>query len=217
MKRWMTVLGLIAAMAIPVAAAAEEEKKTGLENACEHDTVRVKNQNCEDATNPGGGGGGNNGGGNNGGGGPANEPGPSIAARVAGCADDKAGDGDMAPDGCDTADADEDGVPNQIDNCPGTPNNSQADADGDGWGDACDTHYPNDSDHDGVPDPRDNCESTPNADQADSDGDDTGDACDSDANGDDVPDTLEGPYREVREAATTTAAEVLSELDSALP
>ena len=217
MKRWITVLGLVAAMAIPVAAAAEEEKKTGLDNACEHETVAAKNPNCPDSTGPGGGsGGGNNGGGNNGGGGPANEPGPNIAARAAGCADDREGDGNMAPDGCDTGDTDEDGIPNQVDNCPGTANNGQWDADDDGLGDACDP-YPHDSDHDGKPDSGDNCKSKANADQTDSDGDDIGDACDSDANGDDVPDTAEGPYREVRGAATATASELLSELDSALP
>lgn len=59
------------------------------------------------------------------------------------------------------ADADEDGVPDESDNCPNTANTDQADGDGDGAGDACD-----------------NCVSTPNADQVDTDGDGTGDACD---------------------------------------
>ena len=35
------------------------------------------------------------------------------------------------------ADADGDGVPNGIDNCPGTDNPAQTDSDGDGYGDAC--------------------------------------------------------------------------------
>jgi hypothetical protein len=36
-----------------------------------------------------------------------------------------------------TADADGDGVPDAVDNCPGTPNADQKDSDGDGVGDAC--------------------------------------------------------------------------------
>jgi hypothetical protein len=35
-------------------------------------------------------------------------------------------------------DADGDGVPEAVDNCPGVANASQLDADGDGFGDACD-------------------------------------------------------------------------------
>jgi len=60
------------------------------------------------------------------------------------------------------------------DNCVGTPNSGQEDADGDGQGDACD----NDSDNDGYDDTRDNCPTVPNSNQADSDGDGVGDACD---------------------------------------
>ncbi len=57
-------------------------------------------------------------------------------------------------------DSDGDGVCDEDDNCPTTPNPNQEDADGDGVGDACD-----------------NCPDVANADQADSDGDGIGDAC----------------------------------------
>ena len=57
-------------------------------------------------------------------------------------------------------DSDGDGVPQENDNCPDTPNAGQADADGDGVGDDCD-----------------NCPTTANPDQEDSDNDGTGDAC----------------------------------------
>ena len=59
------------------------------------------------------------------------------------------------------SDADEDGVVDDDDNCPSTPNPGQEDADGDGVGDACD-----------------NCPAAPNSDQVDTDGDGIGDACD---------------------------------------
>lgn len=58
-------------------------------------------------------------------------------------------------------DTDNDGIPDNVDNCPTVANSGQADADGDGVGDACD-----------------NCPSTSNADQKDTDGDGVGDACD---------------------------------------
>jgi len=90
-------------------------------------------------------------------------------------------------------DQDEDGVANEIDNCPTLPNPDQADADGDGVGNICD-NCPNDSsktapgicgcgvadidtDMDGIADCQDNCPLVSNADQnlpvyyADLDGD----------------------------------------------
>ena len=70
-------------------------------------------------------------------------------------------------------DGDGDGFADSEDNCPGTSNPDQADADGDGQGDACDV----DDDGDGVPDTSDNCPLTSNADQSDTDGDGEGDAC----------------------------------------
>ena len=55
-------------------------------------------------------------------------------------------------------DFDEDGIADEVDNCPATANPDQADSDGDGLGDACD-RCPGgvDSDHDGVCDTTDNC------------------------------------------------------------
>ena len=58
-------------------------------------------------------------------------------------------------------DADNDGWPDDCDNCPDDANADQADGDGDGVGDACD-----------------NCPDCRNPNQADADGDGVGDACD---------------------------------------
>ena len=75
-----------------------------------------------------------------------------------------------APDG------DGDGIPNATDNCPAVANTDQADADGNGIGDVCDT--PPDGDGDGAPDTTDNCPTDPNPGQEDGDGDGIGDECD---------------------------------------
>ena len=72
------------------------------------------------------------------------------------------------------SDRDGDGRPDIRDNCPDVPNHDQADADGDGLGDACDP----DMDGDGVPNGTDNCPRTGNPTQGDSDGDGLGNACD---------------------------------------
>ncbi len=58
-------------------------------------------------------------------------------------------------------DADDDGVTDDVDNCPNTPNPDQSDSDGDDVGNACD-----------------NCPDTANPGQEDTDGDGAGDACD---------------------------------------
>jgi hypothetical protein len=55
------------------------------------------------------------------------------------------------------ADPDGDGILEAHDNCPLTSNTDQADVDGDGTGDACDT----DNDNDGVPDIDDRCAASP--------------------------------------------------------
>ena len=75
-------------------------------------------------------------------------------------------------------DGDGDGVPDTSDNCPSDANPSQADLDGDGLGDACDTFDDRDTDSDGVKNGADNCVNDANPSQADLDGDGLGDACD---------------------------------------
>ena len=77
-------------------------------------------------------------------------------------------------------DSDGDGIANDVDNCPSTPNPDQADADGDGTGDACNSDDP---DEDGIPSAEDNCPSNYNPGQEDADEDGTGDACQEDTGG----------------------------------
>lgn len=84
-----------------------------------------------------------------------------------------------------TADADQDGICDDVDNCVGAPNPMQIDLDGDGVGNACDptddsacAQSGGDADEDGVCLAFDNCVATPNPDQLDSDGDGIGDECD---------------------------------------
>lgn len=90
---------------------------------------------------------------------------------------------------CDIAppDTDEDGVPDEADNCPAIANADQIDLDGDDAGDACDT----DDDNDDVSDDIDNCPTVPNSDQSDADNDYMGDICDDDDDGDSVSDSLD--------------------------
>jgi len=77
-------------------------------------------------------------------------------------------------------DADDDGVPDDVDNCPDHANTDQADSDGDVIGDACDVcrlDGANDADEDGFCGDIDNCPTASNPDQANSDGQGLGDAC----------------------------------------
>jgi hypothetical protein len=80
-----------------------------------------------------------------------------------------------------SSDADGDYIPDALDNCPNVQNPDQADADGDGHGDACPVYQ--DSDGDGVPDKQDNCPNIATSDFRDSDGDGIGDSCDKSPDG----------------------------------
>ncbi len=78
-------------------------------------------------------------------------------------------------------DLDNDGVVDDVDNCPSEKNAGQVDTDGDGVGnkcDACPFNSENDADRDGICESNDNCDEIYNIDQADQDGDGVGDACD---------------------------------------
>lgn len=68
-------------------------------------------------------------------------------------------------------DTDNDGFPNNVDNCPAIANPLQANADGDALGDACDPTPNGDTDSDGVDNLFDNCPSLSNPSQTDTDGD----------------------------------------------
>jgi PKD repeat protein len=107
---------------------------------------------------------------------------PSVCADVDGdgCDDCAVAGWNPANDGPDT---DSDGVCDSGDNCPTVHSTSQADADGDGMGNACDPCTDLDGDGAGNPGfpnvcPLDNCPSTPNPEQNDADDDTVGDVCD---------------------------------------
>lgn len=85
---------------------------------------------------------------------------------------------------CGALDADEDGVPDDTDNCPDAYNPDQVDQDLDGLGNVCDQ----DLDGDGVANTYDNCPDVENTGQEDFDSDNIGNECDEDADNDAVPD-----------------------------
>jgi thermitase len=79
-----------------------------------------------------------------------------------------------------TADQDNDGSYDTLDNCPSLSNPDQLDTDQDTEGDVCDsTPLGPDDDKDGVPSTRDNCPNDANPSQLDTDHDGLGDVCDS--------------------------------------
>ncbi len=74
------------------------------------------------------------------------------------------------------SDRDKDGIGDACDNCPDTPNPDQMDSNDDGHGDAC-TEVNDDFDGDGVPNATDNCPYTYNTNQTDRHEDGIGDLC----------------------------------------
>jgi hypothetical protein len=137
-------------------------------------------------------------GGTSGRGGDAPPPGPPGDKDDDGVTDDV----DNCPRGANNnqADTDADGLGDVCDNCPVDANRDQADEDGDGRGDLCDV---DDGDGDGTPDRDDVCPEAPDVNQADSDNDGRGDVCDNcpgtgnfsqaDADGDGIGDACENP------------------------
>jgi hypothetical protein len=94
------------------------------------------------------------------------------------------GDGCPLTPNADQTDTDGDGVGDACDLCVGVADPEQLDEDGNGFGDLCDPCF--DPDWDGIGAACDNCAEDPNEDQLDTDGDGLGDACDEDADGDGI-------------------------------
>jgi hypothetical protein len=92
-----------------------------------------------------------------------------------------------AANDCPFVDADADTVDDAVDNCFGTPNQNQANRDGDAQGDACDA----DDDNDGLPDVSDACSAGATGTGGDLDGDGCKDGEDSDDDGDGAGDAAD--------------------------
>jgi len=124
-------------------------------------------------------------------------PGAGLVVRWTATATDPSGLSTSAT--CQTTvagDDDNDGIVNEIDNCPALANTDQQNSDGDAFGDACDVcptvadpdqadvdgngvgDACQDTDVDGILDTVDNCVAVANPEQVDSDGDGLGDSCD---------------------------------------
>ncbi len=116
-----------------------------------------------------------------------------LVISFAGCRSDSfsedAAPAEAPPAAASLQDQDGDGIPDNEDSCPATPNLG-VDADADGIDDACDSDVsgPADADGDGVLNNEDNCPLIANPSQDNADSDLFGDACDTDADGDGVPD-----------------------------
>ncbi len=94
-------------------------------------------------------------------------------------------------DDCPITDRDNDGISDDVDNCPDVYNPEQSDDDSDGLGDDCDDcpyDAENDADGDDFCGDMDNCPAISNPDQADLDEDGLGDVCDEDDDDDEVTD-----------------------------
>ncbi|MFZ5981657.1 MAG: thrombospondin type 3 repeat-containing protein [Candidatus Zixiibacteriota bacterium] len=110
-------------------------------------------------------------------------------------------------------DADGDGIPDPVDNCPFKYNPLQEDTDSDNVGDSCDNciYVPNpgqlDGDGDGIGDVCDNCPTVTNPFQTNSDGDSHGDACDNCpmVNNEDQSDVDSDTYGDVCDNCPATA------------
>jgi hypothetical protein len=93
---------------------------------------------------------------------------------------------DGVPEG--TTDSDADGVPNSQDNCDFLSNPDQADSNGDGTGNACDTQN---DDNDAYPNNVDKCPNFASPINSDNDGDGLGDPCDDDDDNDGTIDVFD--------------------------
>ena len=115
---------------------------------------------------------------------PSESPSESVSPSESPSTSESASGSPSPSESAPPPDRDGDEIPDDVDNCPDTPNPGQANADGDTFGDACEPDF----DDDGVADDTDNCRTVDNPAQVDRDRDGTGDACEGDTDGDGVID-----------------------------